>query len=514
MIDNPYSHASIKRSAWQFLSGKVASGLLTFLILFLLVKILPVTEYGAYVTLVAGIELGYGLSDFGLPWLATRYFPDYRLHASGKQLKMLCIRFMFITAISLLVIVLIFVIFLDYYLGWIGLDNYRIVAQIYLGLFVVEGLGRMVRDSLMEPLMMQDEARKSMVMRQFSFVVLIVLLDFTGNAILTNVAWAEMMAVFISLIISLILMRRYLANLRDHPGQLGWLEPRKVTLWHMAVRMYGANLLTLVCSPQVFINLIQRVLGMEAAALFGFLSNLQGQIIRYLPTSIFFSIIRPKLVASYVGGGGMVELNRNASLAGKFGLFVLMPLVVMVALTGDPLVAQLSDGKFMGSGWLFLCFTLILVPLSQRQLLEAVAVASGHAGLCTWAAASGLITLPLIWVLLDWGLGLWAAVIAIGLGYLLFNSILIVGISTLAGYRIGWVGFLKLAISALAAYAASIWLPLDGIPDNWRSPWMAMMVRCILAVLVYLSFAWWVKPFTSGERDLINTLAKRRVFVW
>lgn len=524
MSNSPYSQFAIKRGAWRFLSGKALSAPLTFLILFLLVKILPLIEYGAYVTLVAGIEIGYGLSDFGLYWLAARYLPEYRMNASGEQIKRLCIRFLSMAVFSLLAIALIFLIFLENYLKWVNLDTYLIAALIYLGVFVIDGLGRFVREPLMVPMMMIDESRKSMVMRQLSFVVLIVLLEFTGNAMLTNVALAEIVAAFLSLIISLMLMRRRLTHLQDQASQLYWSEPRMGTLWRIAIRMYAANLLTLPYSSQAFINLIQRVLGVEAAGLFGFLLNLQGQIARYLPATLLFSIIRPKLVASYVGGGGMDELSRNANLAGKLSLFALMPLVVMAALTGDTLVTLLSGGKFMGSGWLFLGFMLVLVPISQGQLIESVAVASGHAGLCTWAAASGLVTLPLIWFLLDMGMGLWAAVIAIGVGRLLFNIVLVIGVSKLAGYRTSWIGFLKLAVSALATYGATAWLPLDTVvPDNWRSvwipdiwvsAWIPIMLRFILTGFIYLSFTWLIKPFSSGERARINGLTKHRLFVW
>jgi O-antigen/teichoic acid export membrane protein len=330
-----------------------------------------------------------------------------------------------------------------------------------------------------------------------------VLLDFIGNATLTNVVWAELVACFLSLSIALISMRRHLADLRGHAGDLGWSPPRMFSLWQTAFSMHVAHLLTLASSPQVFVNLIQRLLGVEAAALFGFLRNLTSQIAGYLPSNLFFSLIRPKLVASYVGGGGMAEINRNANLAGKLSLFVLMPLVALVALAGDPIVALVSSSKFMGSAWLLLGFILTLVPFSQRLLLESVAVAIGKAGLCTWAAASGLITLPIFWFLLD-----------SGLVHLLFNFVLVAGLSKFAGFRTDRVGFLKMSVSALAAYGASMWLPLDGAANILGSPWAPVMLQCTFVVLFYFSVAWLIKPFTSGERDQINVFAKRRVFIW
>lgn len=42
MSAHPYSAAALRRGAWHLLSGKAVSGLLTFTILLVLVRLLPV----------------------------------------------------------------------------------------------------------------------------------------------------------------------------------------------------------------------------------------------------------------------------------------------------------------------------------------------------------------------------------------------------------------------------------------------------------------------------------------
>ncbi len=502
----------MRRGAWQFLTGQAVSAMLTVVILLWLVRLLPVDAYGAYAILVAGAELGIALAGLGLPWLAVRYLPEYRLHASGPALTGLCRRLLVWQALAFLASVAVFATLLDIYLTWARLDNFHTPAQIYLAVFLVEGLGRFLRDALMGPLMLQNQARVSTVLRQFSFLTLITAMNFTGYSTLLWVAWAELAASALGMVVALILLWRHLYSLRDRTGQPEWFAPALAAQWHVARRMYAAHLLTLAYSPQVFINLIQRTLGAEATALFGFLSNLQGQISRYLPATLLSSLIRPKLVASYVSGSGMDELSRTANLAGKLSLFALMPLVALAALVGDSLVAWLSGGKFTDSGWLLLGLMLVLIPYSQRQLNDSVAVASGHASLCTWAAASGIIMLPLMWFMLQSGLGLWAAIIAIGLGHLLHNIVVVTGVSKL-GYRADRLGFVKLVVSALAAYGVSMLLRLESA-DAWAPSWLLVVLRCALAVLAYLACAWWLKPFSASERARINSLLNRRIFVW
>ena len=86
MSASPYSRHALKRSAAHFLIGKAISALFTLIILFWLVRLLTVEEYGAYVTLIAGMEFSLAIASFGLPWVAARYLPEFRLHASGEIL--------------------------------------------------------------------------------------------------------------------------------------------------------------------------------------------------------------------------------------------------------------------------------------------------------------------------------------------------------------------------------------------------------------------------------------------
>jgi O-antigen/teichoic acid export membrane protein len=512
MSTSPYSITALRHSTWQFLTGKAISALLTFAILLWLVRLLPIEEYGAYVIMVAGMELVFALSGLGLPWLAARFLPEYHLYASGAVLAEMCRKLLIWQMLSLLFFVMLIATLLDSYLAWVGLERFHTSVQIYLVVLLVEGLGRFLREALLSPLMLQGEVRLSMVLRQLSFLALIAILDFIDHGALPWIICAELAASTLGMLIAVILLCRRLRGLQDQLIEPNWSVPALASQWHIVWRMYAAQLLTLTYSPQVFINLIQRTLGVEATALFGFLSSLQGQISRYLPATLLSSLIRPKLMASYVSGGGMAELSRNANLAGKLSLFALMPLLPLAALGGGAFVYWLSAGKFMDSDLLLLGLMLVLVPYSQRQLNDTVAVASGHSGLCTRAAISGLIMLPLMWVMLQLDLGLWAAVIAIGLGHFLHNIVVVVGVARY-GYQSDWTGLAKLILSAFVAYGGSFLLRLVS-PDTLISSWLLVVVQCTVVALIYLLCAWLVKPFTSSERNRINTIVKRRIFIW
>lgn len=498
MTNAVYSGAAVRRAAWQFLTGKAASALLTFVILLWLVRLLPVAEYGAYAVFIAGTDLGYALAGLGLAWLAARDLPDYRLHAGGKILAWFCIRLLLWQTAALILFVAAMAGLLDVYLAWVGLDEYRNAALLALALLLAEGLGRFLREGLMASLMLQGAARASLILRQIAFLGIIAALVYAGQANLVRVLAAEAAASLLGTLIAGAFLVRHLYALRATSGEHGWQAPPPAAQWRIALRMYGAHMVTLAYGPQVFLNLIQRALGAEAAALFGFLRTLQEQVARYLPATLLFTVLRPRLMASHLQGG-VAALAREANLAGKLSLFALLPLIVLVALAGDGLVVLLSGGKFAGAGLYLLGLLLVLLPFSQRQLIETVAVATGREGTCLTGSALGLLALPLMLILLDHGLGLWAAVLAMLFGQVVFNAVVIASLAG-TGYQPDWRGSTSMAISAFLAWLVGAALLRAG----QSMPWLVM--ACGAAGAVFLAAVWHSRAFAVEERASLGRL--------
>lgn len=508
MSASPYSSDALKRSALHFLTGKAISAFLTLLIVLWVVRLLPVAEYGAYVTLVAGMELTFGISGLGLSWMAVRYLPEYRLHAKGVDLSRLATRLIAWQGASLLCFALVLHFSMGPLLASNDLASYRDAADLYLLVLLAEGLGRQIRESILAGLLQQASAQLSLITKNLAFIVLLVLMTMSSSITLVDVVKAELAASILATVIALVRLAKYLLAHRKSVGQSDWQEPKTMEMWHTAIKMYLSEMLTMLYSPQIFVILIQRHLGLESAAVFGFLRSLYEQIARYLPATLLMSLVRPKLVASYVSRGGMEELARNANLAGKLSLFVLMPLVAFSGVAGQEVISLLSDTRFSKTGMLFFGFMLVLIPFSQRQILETVAIASGQSSLCARAALSGLLMLPLAYGLLIGHMGLWAAIISLGVGHLVFNGILLIGMSSKTGYQADFPGFIKLIVSALAGYLVA--LSLTAI----TSVTLKLIGAAFLVAVVFLVVAYIAKPFAVDERARINHLLKRNLFVW
>ncbi len=507
MSDSPYSGSAVKRSAGHFLIGKVASALLTFTILLWLVRLLTIPEYSAYITLVASLDIILVVANIGLPWMEARYLPEFRLHAPKAVLIRFVIQLIQCQVGVLLLVALSAWLCLDWLLLKMEMVSYQEAAQIYVVMLIIDGYGRRLRDSILSVLLLQGLAQTSLVLRNLLFIAGLGILVYCEEISLVNVVSVELLASSVSVVVSLAGLWRYLRVIKVNE-KADWAIPAWSQMWGVARNMYFSEMVTQVYSSQVFTLIIRYSLGEEATAVFGFLRNIYAQVMNYLPASLLFGLIRPKLVASYVGDGGIAELTRNANMVGKFSLFVLMPLLVFTWLTGETLMEQLSGGKFLHTGYYLAGLLCALIPLSQRQILETVAVVTGNSYLCNYAAGLGILTLPVTYGLIQIGFELWAPIIAIFLGNFIFCSTIVRGVAKKTLYHADFAGFCRMISSAAIAYLGCMLVLFPG------QSWIWLATALTLACCVFLLSAGIIKPFSDAERLLINQLIKRNLFIW
>lgn len=507
MSISPYSRVAFRYNTILFLIGKLTSALLTFVTLLWVVRLLTASEYGAYVVFVAGMEITLAMTALGLPWVSARYLPEFRLYASGKMLMHFVWQvtawiglFLIVGALSL----------------WVAvprllpseLAQYTDVIELYLLLLLIEGLGRYIRESILGPLMQQGRAQISQALRNLAFLLLIGIIVSQGVVHLYHVVFAELIASMLGTILALYGLTQYLQMNRDLQAKDDWQPPKWSEMWCVARNMYFGSLITQSYSPQVFVFLIQRYLGLEVAALFGFLRSLYVQVTNYLPAVLLSNLIRPMLVASFVSEGGMAELTRNANLVGKLSMFMLMPILIFAWLAGNELTNLLSGGKFNEVNYYLAGLLLALIPLSQRQLLEAVAVTSEKSYLCSWGAILGVLVLPMAYLLLESGLGLWSVIISIVVSQILFSGMLIIALTLTTDYYFDLIGVFKLSIVSVIVFIFVRQLAFS------MQGWLDLIFIAFLSCSLFLLISYFIKPFHKDERGKLNRLFNRKIFVW
>lgn len=502
-----YTATELKYSALHFLTGKAVSALLTLIILLLLVRLLTTEEYGMYVLLVAGMELALAILSFGLPWLSARYLPEFRLYGNHLQIKQFI--WQIVTLLSMLLISGCLLLF--FIIPWLvptELILYAGIAKWYLLVLLFEGLNRRIRENILGPLMQQRIAQINLVGRNMSFLLLLGFIASHQSIHLYHVVIAEIIASALSLLFVMYALARHLKSYQEVIRPNDWSKPAWSRMWLVARNMYFNNLVTLSYSPQTLIFLSQRYLGIEATALFGFLCKLYLQIANYLPARLLFNLIQPKLVASYINSGSMKELMRNANLAGKFSLFVLMPVIIFTWLAGNELLNLLSSGKFTSSGSYLVGLMLALIPFSQHRILTTIVVTIDKNHVVLWSGLLGALSLPLAYFFLETDKGLWGPITAIIVGQVLYNLTLIFYLVRHTTYRPDSIGFVKLMIAS-----ASVFFVVQFHVIQLQSVF-SLLVMMLTVTGFFLLSAFLIKPFKTEERERLNSFINKKIFIW
>jgi O-antigen/teichoic acid export membrane protein len=500
---NPYSNASLARNSADFLVGKVLSGLMTLVSLLWLVRLLPTTEFGVYVTLVASAEIGYAVASLGLPWVAARYIPVYRLRSTRPAFRHFVRRLLAYAVASHLGLAVVCASIVGLYTFAGARSEYLVVINLFLVILVVEGIGRFARESVLAPMMCQDAIRTSTVTRQLLFLVLLGFGWYTTSISLSAVVLYELIASLVSSAMAIGSFHiRSVALVTSTGPDPHWIPPSSKEMRHTARDMYLAHLATLTYSTQTYVIISSKFIGLEAAACFGFVRSLYEQIARYLPASLLFGVIRPKLVAVYESESGVQSTGRLANLAGKLSLVALAPALVFSLGAGEVLVRILSGDRFPDTGYFFFALMVVLIPFSQRQLLEGVAVIVGQSKMCRNAALAGVLTLPLCIVLIWMGSGLWAIVVCMFVGHAAFNVQLLAALRSFCGYQFDYAAAVKTLVSVMGAASLHLW---------WQTParYWELVLMLVWAVVGTGALVALLQVFHATERNWIAALLRR-----
>ncbi len=182
--------------------------------------------------------------------------------------------------------------------------------------------------------------------------------------------------------------------------------------------------------------------------------------------------------------------------------------MIFVWLAGGELINLLSGGKFNEANSYLAGLLLTLIPLSQRQLLEIVAVVSEKSHLCSWGAVLGALALPMAYLLLESGQGLWSVITSIIVSQILFSGTLIIALAHTTAYRFDVIGFFKLIVAAVIGFVFTQQLAFS------IQSWLDLLLTAILSCGFFLLISFFIKPFYVEEREKLNRLFNRKIFIW
>lgn len=509
--DNPYDAFQVRRSLIHFIFGKGATAIIGIVLLLLVVRALPVNEYGIYIALLAVLEITQLASNLGLFAAAYRYVPELRSQNRGEALYRLLLRLSALRLLTLIAVVAVMGLLSTPIVELLNIKSYQQAFVLYGFVIISEGFARYL-DILFDSLLLQKYSQISVLVRNGLRLIglAILMTNVVGDISLINWVKVELLASFIGAVASALMLYRYSFNLKRKSPGLKDINTCLSSYLGFAGPSYLAQLIGLVYGPETTKLILTKIADVLQVGAFGFAASFIAMLQRYLPVFLLLGLVRPLFVSTHDSIDRNKRLNQLSNIVLKLNLFVLFPLIAFMVASGDHLASFLSGGKFPDAGSFLVILMVLLVFQTWHAVLGlvALALADGTSGL--YGTVLGLLGLLVgVAFLPKYG----AYSLCVGLvvsemmwcGYVLF-SLKKKGLEI----KSDWHGIGKIFIlSLIALFITQLNKQLFEVTQL-----AGICLDIIIIGTVFTFLAYYIKPFTNDERNLINKILPYPVFVW
>jgi hypothetical protein len=490
-----------------FAIGKSISAPLSFVLILILAAIMSRAEYASYVATIAILEIGIVLGSFGVEWVTQTALAGIRVRGNAAQLRHAVLLLGVLPVTPYLLLAGALWQFAPYLSdGMSGVASVE-VLRLYALVLAIEGPTRILRDSLMAALLLQRSAQVSQVLRVLVVFLFVVAASVDGSPInAVDVARAEINAALVSLatvliaILHFLIVERPLHRMDNSIDQwVGWHSVR------FAGHAYGSIVMMLLIGTDVMTALVARYLGVDATAAFGFVVRLVETARRYLPTDMFWGVLRPAAIGRYEDKGRdpsplLIDCNRMVEAN-----FLVVGIGLSIALAaGDDLVRILARGNVDPPTLLLAALLPILATHSLRRGVELFAYVRGRSALFVRAALTCLIA-PIIAA---------ASLSTIGTAHgaplaLLITDSVFIGLAIFGlrrrGEPIAFNVGRWLRLSGAIAAAGALGFVLGATVPGTLGTWFA----CAVAAVGYAGMVWALRVVDPADRKWAASLLSR-----
>lgn len=493
----------------DFLTGRAIQGALSFAVMILLARYMPVVEYAYYVAATAAATLLGSLSKFGLDRVITRYLPEGRTHAGVAELRafLRLLRGLRLLAVGGLALAL------GALWSWLA-PLINLVPDLGMlvavaGFALSHAFTAFQRISL-QSLMLQRGLRQATTVVWSLRLAGVVALAAAGDLDVQKALWIATVSEGAGLVWMARAERdlmRQLANQRvagdavvGWPGS--WSPIRRFALQNYASQLAGLP------AQGPMLRVIGAVfLPPHALAAYGFFQALAESLRAYLPLQLTRALFEPVALGRYARDRDFSRLNATVSTLYKLNLLVLLPFGTWFLVGGEGAVRLLMGGKYAEHSWILAASVLPIAFASHWALLVVVANAVGASTRLVWGSAAGSIAVMavLLGTLPLWGVA--ALILAAAVGGALANLVVMAGIRQLGfPYHVDWRRIARMAafatLAALASWGSVTW------SGQLHTPGGAVLSALMTAGLYFLALLKW-KAFSHSERDLLGKLTGR-----
>ena len=484
-----YSVQRFRRAVLQYAGGRIAQAAARVVLVLVLVRVLPVAEYGAYMLIIGTAELLPQVASFGLGPLAQRYLPQMLTTLPRRKL------YQFVAFLLVAQLAILGLITWAAYLTWglvtpvFGMTPEQAeMTRFAAWMLLIIPAFRFSTDMLEAMLAPGQAARALMVTGRAAAVVVLVLLK--PQVTLADILLVDIVVTALCVLFNWTRIERNLASLHS-PAARGALPLREMIRFASHMALVGP--MSGTANPAAIRLVLANSLGLAESGLYAFLQTLERLVSRYLPETLLRNLIRPVLISRFLAKGQTESLRATTGLLLKSNMLAVIGGLVVIAVCGDQIVLLMSGGKFAGAGLTLLLLYVNMIATSQRGVQEMVMQITGHTKILWITSIVSPLALLGVWLFADYGLTV--AVSIVTAGSLTANWL---AASVLRG-KIDWFrfdrrGMLAIFLPGLAAAGIGLYLA------RWTGPLPAAAIALALFG-VFLCFG---RPFDEREVNVIE----------
>ena len=346
---NPYGRENVRKGIGHYVTGRALAAVISLVVVLLMVRSMPVMDYGIFVTATGVATILVMFSNCGLERVVLKFLPEGRVRASPADLaafvaKIVGLRMAAVFALVGLVIAAH---------GWLfGLLHIPSSVGIILATATYTVLLAFTDFSLycLQALMLQRHLRLGVSIGWLARLLVVGVFLVNGWPLNVGVVlWIWALAEFIAALvmavplITLIQAGRRHAATATHSGE--W-PSHDSGFRVLAASNFLSTLISSPWQPNTLRTIAGALLPPHQVAAYGFFQILIERIRSYLPSNFFASMTEPLMSAHITGGEHKQHVLDHMAILVQASVWVLAPMITLLAVSGQPIVNMLTGDKY------------------------------------------------------------------------------------------------------------------------------------------------------------------------
>ena len=477
----------VRGSVVSMFIARPISALGGLLVLIVLSRALPSSDYGLYFGLWASAEILILASNAGLLHAVYRYVSaserlDGRILPRGPVLPLLGWRIA-----TLCLAALGAAVFPEVLTTLAGLPPLMSGVSTMLAAIVFgEGLARFI-ESIFDSMLSQGRSQATLVARTLFRLAGILYFLEAGSLTLVEVVTVEVIAALGGAGLGLAL----LGQVYWHANRVAGINEEQQSFRRMtkfAFPAFAAQILGIAYGADVLKIVLTKTAGIEAVAIFGFAYSLAAVIRRYMPANLFAGVFRPVFVAASKKANGDEVLSGLFNLVIKINWLVILPIFCLLAVAGAPLLSGLSGGKYGQSAEVMLILIGALLPLVIHLTLSMFCLARENSIYPLYSTVLAIMGLPIgIYLSAKYGAKGMSIALCVSEGIWAATCLFLLKWVSREALRLDWGGLARML--AASVLAVMLGLALNRAGGSWYLVAPATVLSCLLGVHFLSAFS-------------------------